>query len=347
MGYIPNKFASSKCRQCGRRNAVGENVWFTRGVRGVLCTACKGQEGANTPGATPRPVPPVAVRSSKDDGRKMIGDRTVREFGSWRAFVDYADSHQISDGGTHLSDSNEMGVKWHGTSSYREASDLARNGWAGIRPTVNALVDKIDSVIAPVLTPAFVNYFDVGGGGVDVGRYLGGEVECMLETRLIETAKPGRVVTILVDGFYSSGVDSDDIVKRGAAIVALVSALEQMQHVTEIWWETSFSGRGNLTYLVKLKSAEDMLDINGLMFAIANPAAHRRINVAAQERPGENVEFSVGKGNSYGRPDGLKMGAYVGAAIELPRLEWGDETVQGEVWIKKVLAKFGLVEEEG
>lgn len=336
-----------KCRVCKTPHAKYAPVWWRKGEKGVVCGACKPQEGAKSPVATPSPQSPVPARSGppvgKDDGRKMVGNRTVREFGSWTEFVEYGELHADPYGLSHQTD---QGLEWHGTGSYAEAVTLAKRGWSAIRPEVNALVDQIDSVIAPALVPAFVNYFDVSGGMVDVGRYLNGEPECMIETMLSPVAKPGRVVTILIDGFYSGGVNSGDIKERGVAIVALIDALEKMQHNTEIWWETSFDGKGNLTYLVKLKGAEDSLDIDALMFAIAHPSAHRRIDCAAQERKGENREFAVGKGNSWGYPAGLQMGEYVGAAIQLPRLEWGSDTVKGAVWIKKVLAQFGLIEEE-
>lgn len=310
---------AGKCRQCGVRHDKGGMVWWQKGIKGVLCQACKGAAPHNPP-----------------------APRTVREFGSWEEFVDYAEKHKNPAESSH----NYWGAtkEWYGSKSYDDAVKMARQGWADIRPEVDALVDKIKHVITPALQPAFQSYFDVSGGMVDVGRFLDGEPECMVETRLVNIAKPGRVISILIDGFYSASIDPESIKARGAAIIGLIDSLERMQHSTEIWYETSFGGNP-LTYLVKLKSVEDMLDINTLMFAIAHPSAYRRINFAAQERRGENRKFAVGEGNSYGSPDGLHMGERVGASLELPRLKHGDETADGSVWIQKVLSDFGLVKE--
>ncbi len=332
-----------KCRKCGLAHRKGDQVWWRKGEKGVVCGACKPQERPNVPAPAPSAPKPAPA---PDDGRKIIGGRTVREFQSWNEWVDYADSHKNPRESSH---SNDMGEKWHGGKSFADALSLARHGWQEVRPQVDALVDRIDAVIAPVLEPAFVNYFDVSGGGVDIGRYLNGEPECMMETKLATVAKPGRVVSILVDGFYSSGIGSADIIRRGCAIVALVDSLEKLQHNTEIWLEMSLRSaidRKPITYLVKLKGAEDALDVDMLMFAVANPASYRRIGFAAQERVGENREFRAGESNNYGGPDGLKMGEYVGAAISLERLNLRDETRDAEVWIKSKLSEFGLITRE-
>lgn len=345
MAIMASKYAG-KCKRCQARYAVGDMIFWSPRATGALCLACRPDVTPNTPKPTYNP-PTTRKRAP---GRKRTEptapgtERTVREFGSWAQFIDYAEEHKNPAESSH----HYYGAtkEWYGSKSYDDAVKMARQGWTDIRPEVDALVEKIEHVIAPALQPAFQSYFDVSGGMVDVGRFLDGEPECMVETRLVNVAKPGRVISILIDGFYSASIDPESIKARGAAIIGLVDSLERMQHGTEIWYETSF--RGNpLTYLVKLKSAEDVLDIDTLMFAIAHPSAYRRINFAAQERRGENRKFQVGEGNSYGGPDGLHMGERVGASLELPRLKYGDETADGTVWIQKVLSDFGLVRKEG
>lgn len=280
--------------------------------------------------------------SITDLPQRKVGTRTVRRFESWREYVAAAESSANGPGGqtSHGPERRERDGDWYETKTFNSALSLAREGWSDIRPEVDSLSSKIDAVISPAVEPTFVNYFDVAGDSVDIGRYLDGEPECMIETRLAPVAKPGRVVTLLVDGFYSSGVKSADIRKRGVAIVALVDALTKLQHSTEIWIETSFRN-STLTYLICVKKASQDLNIDTLMFAVAHPSAFRRINFGLQE--GEDRKFQVGDRHSYGRPAGLLMGETVGANVELPRLVWGEPTVDGEVWIKNVLSKFGLL----
>ncbi len=336
MPVMSSRYAG-KCKKCQTRYSQGASIFWSRATGG-LCLACHG-------GADPAPGAPTPRRTAARDRTETKGARTTREFGSWGEFVAYAETHAKADKESYARSYMNGDMWWHGTEFPEEAFKLARHGWSDIRPEVDALVEKIDAKVAPMTKPAFESYFDVSGGTVDIGRFLDGEPECMVETRLIEIAKPGRVVSLLIDGFYSSSIKPKSIIARGVAIVALIEALEKMQHGTEVWYETSF--RGNpLTYLVKLKSAEDVLDVDMLMFAIAHPSAYRRINFAAQERVGENRKFRVGEGNCYGGPDGLKMGERVGAAIELERLVHGTEIADGAVWVEKVLSDFGLIRED-
>lgn len=293
------------------------------------------------PNTAPRADRP-STGGSEANGETVAG-RVVRRFESWAEFVDQAKINACGRGGrySHNADiPNYGGGMFFETKSFEEAENLARHGWNEIRPEIDALVDKIDSVVAPTLQPAFTNYFDVSGDSVDIGRFMDGEPECMLETKLAHIAKPGRVVSILVDGFYSASNRAEDIRARGVAIVALIDALEKMQHSAEVWLETSFRD-SKLTYLVNLRRADQALNIDTLMFAIAHPSAYRRIGFAMQES--EPREFKVGDGHSYGRPAGLKMGDVVNASIKLDRLVHGADIEFGPVWVEKVLSDFGMI----
>jgi hypothetical protein len=323
-----------KCRVCKTPHSKGDSVWWRKGEKGVVCGHCKAQEAPNTP--TPSPSAPKPVPSQPRPIRKIAGKPTVIDrFGSWQEFVDVAVKSRNPE-----KQSTTAGKEFTGSASWEEALDLSRKGWKEIRPSVDAMVDSLDAKIAPALQPAFINYFDVSGGMVDVGRYLNGEPECMIETHLIETAKPGRVVGILVNGDFNGGTQGREIQKRGAAIVALIHTLEKMQHSTEI--DVEISSLEGLTTVIRLKNADDVLDIDSLMFAIAHPSALRRIYFAYLEGHAQWWGRLVSPG-SYGSAGPLRMGGEIGAAIELE----GILHMSGEEWIVSELTKFGLIEEEG
>lgn len=273
------------------------------------------------------------------DLRLITRGLIVREFKSWADYVAKADQSKVSN---FCSSTDRTRPDWHGTESFEQAKNMALNGWSGIRAEVDALVENIEHAIMPNLAPAFTSYFDVSGGMVDVGRFLDGEPECMVETKLVEMAKPGKVVTVLVQGFYSSASDEGEIKARGAAVVALIDAIEKMQHSTEIYVEYTLSER--ICHLVKVKGAGESLDIDTLMFILAHPSAYRRISFGVQE--GEPAGLGCGPSGSYGKPNDLTQGEKVGASITLDTLRYDTPTMDSKEWIREQLVNVGLIREE-
>jgi hypothetical protein len=328
-----------KCRVCKTPHDKGGQVWWRKGEKGVVCWACKpnvAPERVSAP--TPSPSMDSWLPPAPTTRRRMI----VREFDSWRAYVEKADADKSKTDFCSATDTSRP--EWHGTASFKQAKDMALNGWSGIRAEVDALVENIEHAVMPNLAPAFTSYFDVSGGMVDVGRFMDGEPECMVETRLVEMAKPGKVVTVLVQGFYSSASEEDQIKARGAAVVALVDAVEKMQHATEIYVEYTFSKK--LCHLVKVKGAGEALDIDTLMFILAHPSAYRRISFGVQE--GEPAGLGCGPSGSYGEPNDLTQGERVGASIQLDTLRYDTPTMDSKEWIREQLVNVGLIRgEEG
>lgn len=354
MAIMVSKYAG-KCKTCRSAYSVGADIFWSR-VTGALCLACRPDAAPRltypAPAATPGPyVPSTTVTGPFNvPAQSGEGNHSVRIWQTFAEYVECAKSAPRKYG--EMSSCWEYGrKKFTFTDSWDEMVALAENGWDEVRPTVDALVEKIDADIAPRLQPAFQSYFDVSGGMVDVGRFLDGEPECMVETRLVEIAKPGRVVTLLISGGVMAGVDTASIIERGCAIVALVDSLEKMQHGCEIWLEMSCAKNRDatpktapvLTHLVKLKSAEDAMDVDMLMFAIAHPARHRRMTFALRRNEPNMHAFDI----PHEATVALTQAERVGASLVLESLSHGGKDVTGKKWIQETLAEFGLVKEEG
>lgn len=280
------------------------------------------------------------------DGIKHV----VREWNGMSAYVKCAED--MPDYGEKNRKSN---VRFHGDRSWGETMNVAKNGYKAARPDVEALTSKIENKVKTYIQPAFESYFDVSGGTVDVGRFLDCEPECMVETRLVNIAKPGKVVTILVNAGMMSSIDTDDFIARGCAIIALVDSLERIQHSTEIWLESTITKDREtpltshvLTHLIKIKDAADEIDINGLMFAIAYPGRHRRITFSVRElEPLHNQHGTTRFGPGQGYTRALMMKERVSADVCLESLSTSDlVVVNAEKWIEKVLSEIGLIREE-
>lgn len=247
--------------------------------------------------------------------------------------------------------------EWARTKTWEEAKSLALHGYHDIRPQVDAIVGEILTDIREVEMDAFDWVYDVAGGEVDVARLLDGEPENMIEQVPVKIAKPGRVVSILIDGSYSASVDSENVKKRGAAIVALVDILARLQHSVEIWTELSVTGTGQGTYtiLCPIKRTEEIMDVDSIMFAIAHPSFQRRIVLGVEEqepiKTRQKFGFGIGVGRTrYGRPAQMVMGEKVGATVTVGKMRtWqkgADIVGQPVKWLREVLTGLELIEPE-
>lgn len=257
-------------------------------------------------------------------------------FDSWGEFLDEIESNPPSH---PLSGQSRSGsYDFTRTNTFEEALKLARTGWAEHRVEVEKIAADLEFSVGEGLRNSFDIVSDVSGQEVNVGAYLSGEPECMFEFSPVKVSKPGRVITIVVNGSIGGGVEVSELVKRGAAVTALVDLLERLQHSTEVYLEFGKSEVGtNLvktSTLIKLKAAAAPLDLDLLMFATAHPSCNRRLMFAFSEK-----HHSIGS-SSYGLPPRQCWQAErVGANIILDGVDLGETA---ESWIKQHLTEWGF-----
>ena len=124
------------------------------------------------------------------------------------------------------------------------------------------------------------------GIGIDVARFCAGEPECWTDVVQHEASGPSRVLRLVVGGFVSCGIDAAVFTRRGAAILSLVELLERAGRRVEVTLTfalATYSSVPELEFRVRLKDAEQPIDVPRLAFAIANPATFRRLCFAAME----------------------------------------------------------------
>lgn len=234
-------------------------------------------------------------------------------FESWGAFLDYVNQPPAKGAACESerirsSDEWDLGLGWKG------ALKAASEGWDGPRVDVDRFASHVeDSLSTDRLVTTFEARYEVSGGEVDMGRFLAGEPECMIEATPITISRHGRAVRLVVTGGCTQGFDARMIRNRGAAIVALCDLLAKAQHPVEIWvgWRSEIQyGKHHVQHAVKVQDANEALDINRLLFAIAHPATHRRLAFRARERMDNRVarEACVGtehRPGTYGRTSDL------------------------------------------
>jgi len=176
-------------------------------------------------------------------------------------------------GGTGRDHSWTWGVEFDG------AVSLAETGYPDGKK-ITLLAEKISAKLQSEITVHDSTVYDTSGSYVDVGAYMSGEPECMVE--FVQTDRPHcKVISIGVDMCYHGGITAKTIAMRGAVIVALIDALEQFNYRCEvtIYAGTGWQDSGDPKYQnsVTIKRAGDALDRDSMAYTISHPAFFRRI----------------------------------------------------------------------
>ena len=216
---------------------------------------------------------------------------------SWHDFLDGARAPETIHGsGRHGGDD------WCG-GTWAEALRLAVDGWPlALREadvSVGALRERAGlSAAATTLEPTW----DVTGSEVDIGVYLAGVPECMVDAVPRRTSTRGRVVTFVVPATYLSTTPHALVHNRGLALATLCAAIIGAGHSVEIWsgWACHVDG-DRYTAMARVISAGEPLDIGRLVFAVAHPLMCRRLWFATWDAQPLRVARRMNADN-YGSP---------------------------------------------
>lgn len=208
---------------------------------------------------------------------------TVR-FDSWEGFVEAASivSYSGSCGG-HSKGSEGF----YGTSSFAEASKLAREGWPQGVERVQKIRAKIATAVQSLVSRRAESIgYDVFGEYVDVGRFLTGEPECF-GVRVSDNSISNRVVRVNVNIGVSGSVSHSAIFSRGAVAIAAIDVIESSGVRVEVYGvhgSVKCDGSKLHETHVLLKSANQPLDIDRLVFALCHPSSLRRLCFSVLEK---------------------------------------------------------------
>ena len=185
-----------------------------------------------------------------------------------------------------------------------DAFEMCANGWQSKQDeAIDLAEDMIKAVETEIDLPKWQPIWDMSGGSVDVGAFLQGVPECMIEYPITEVASIGKVVTICTSASASAAVDGAALIERGTMVSALAMMLEKLGYATEIWADLSARGTGvTLRERVLVKSANDLIDPSRVLYAIANPSFLRVLGFASMWNLPYDARKALGVGSGYGMP---------------------------------------------
>lgn len=267
--------------------------------------------------------------------------KTVNSVTYWSLaeFADAAEKYDQCSGAPGSSKSDDF----CGGASWAETLNFARKGW---NSQLDSALELAESAVTLAEKEHMVDSFnqpvwDVTGAQVDVGAYLAGTPECMIDYPLTETSKVGRVITLCASVSYSGSIAASTIQRRGRVMVALAYALARLGHNTELWADFSGSNfSGEICRMrVLVKGADDELDPSRVMFAYAHPAMLRRLGFSVTGKWGKK-RHSPTVTSPVPPAEDLPEGT-----IYLPEI-WSDSDVpEADEFLRKYLGELGLLAE--
>lgn len=199
---------------------------------------------------------------------------------------------------------------WAGV-PFGTAIKMAEEGWPEGAEASRGLAEVMEGQIGMALLPTFVRHMDVSGVEPDVPAYLSGEPECMVDYRLVERERAGRVVKVFVDVAASSGFSKSVLQARAAAVMAFCMACHEQGDTVEVWIGQTvtpgpFTGDGTLLKMhgvaCCVQKAGEIFDEDRLAFMVGHPSVLRRLMFAVEEHAPDWVQDGIGVGSGYGVP---------------------------------------------
>ncbi len=160
----------------------------------------------------------------------------------------------------------QRGLDWDGGLTPREAFKKATDGDPSCVDTYKGEIAKLASAHAAEM--AFVTRPDVWGSRVHMPSFIAGRPDCMRRRQKRE--RETRVVRIFVSLVCSGGIPADTMLKRGAAVLALIEWAQASQFRVEVSLvaELPCSPKDH----VQIIPLDVPLDLSRTGFVIAHPA---------------------------------------------------------------------------
>ena len=183
-----------------------------------------------------------------------------------------------------------VGGSWEGHKK------LSLEGWAEGAARIEKLRVGVDRIIDKIRERSEALVYDVSGQWLDVGRFLDGEPECF--GGYIQADFGGsssKVIRVDVNIAASAGINEREFFERGAAAAAFCDAIEASGRRCEIY---AVSGGYSKAYglamqvRVKIKSANEPLDLGRLAVAVADSGSYRRAVFSLRQDYGMDPDFS-------------------------------------------------------
>lgn len=251
----------------------------------------------------------------------------VREFSSLNDFETYITNTPLNDTFRWAKLASVSGSEeFTGTDSYEQAVEMFKNGWQSKAEELTKKLKVIQNQVIDAQVQKVL--FDVVGFQASVPRYLQGIPTNMVNKKLVPIKQ--KIVTINKDISYNCGITTEQIVEASIQTLQLVKRIEAqgIRVNLNLIWGVRASGSNEIVK-IRLKSANERVNISKLAFPLVHPSMLRRLCFRYLEvAPTITHGYLYG----YGSPlDGSQLKTYCKDEYVLPRLFNGDLSKLGDL----------------
>lgn len=251
----------------------------------------------------------------------------VREFKNLNEFEQYITNTPLNETFRWEKLSSVSGsYSFTETHNYNEATKLFKNGWDTMAQKLTQKLNVIKNQVVDAQVQKIM--YDVVGFQASVPRYLQGIPTNMVNKKLVPVKQ--RVITLNKDISYNCGITTEQIIEASIQTLQLIKKIEAQGirvNLNLIWGVQA----GNTKEVVKirLKSANERLNISKLAFPLVHPSMLRRLLFRYLEvAPTITKSYTWG----YGAPlDGSQLKTYCKDEYVLPRLFDGNIASLGDL----------------
>lgn len=212
---------------------------------------------------------------------RMIGSRVLYAFDSLAETARYIEDTRPTWHSRNSRD-NDPSADWDLNAGYAGAWTMAREGWIdGAKRAQKALKAFAPATPKPALRNDFYGHMP------NVPRFCAGAPDSMIRHTPDPRAGFGRTLTLYVPIICSWYQEAQNIANFGLGLAQYINQLETDGVRVEVYAcasGTTTSDNKRVCYSVRVKRAEQPLDLAVLAFAIGHPAMFRRIIFALMER---------------------------------------------------------------
>lgn len=186
---------------------------------------------------------------------------------SYAQFIKYITYTEVKHEGSSSDESKDR-TSFTQTETIEEAINLANNGW-------NTGIEELELEKDLIVNGTMTTQNSLVGGYVDVGLFLSGNPECMIEfVDFTEREKPE--ITIYIYLTYNSATDSKDALKYAKECLNIINE-KNVTHAVRVVGVFGSTHQGNNEDIVEIviKDFYDNLALNSLAFSL-HPSFFRR-----------------------------------------------------------------------
>ena len=198
----------------------------------------------------------------------------VREFSSLNDFETYITNTPLNDTFRWAKLASVSGSEeFTGTDSYEQAVEMFKNGWQSKAEELTKKLKVIQNQVIDAQVQKVL--FDVVGFQASVPRYLQGIPTNMVNKKLVPIKQ--KIITINKEISYNCGITTEQIVGASIQTLRLVKKIEAqgIRVNLNLIWGVKASGSNEIVK-VRLKSANERVNISKLAFPLVHPSMLRR-----------------------------------------------------------------------